>query len=103
MAWMTFKRSSSRMFNVTSVAGHMADSEISQRTDQHASVQKHDISIWLEHDIYMKPLQIKRRSIMLCKVGRTKCGPVFLSVGSSNFLFLLCKRMFLTRTTRVHC
>jgi hypothetical protein len=28
-----------------SVAGHMVDSEISQRTDQHASVQKHDISI----------------------------------------------------------
>ena len=42
------------MFNVTSVAGHMADSEISQRTDQHASVQKHDISIWLEHDITKK-------------------------------------------------
>jgi hypothetical protein len=49
------------MFNVTSVAGHMADSEISQRTDQHASVQKHNISIWLEHDIYMKPLHSMSR------------------------------------------
>jgi len=34
----------------------MAASGISQRTDQHASIQKHDISIWLEHDIYIKLL-----------------------------------------------
>jgi hypothetical protein len=44
----------------------MADSEISQRTDQHASVQKHDISIWLEHDIYMKPLQFNAEAILKC-------------------------------------